>query len=231
MRYLGADGRVQPPDVADHSVPAVFAEYDAGLTLLFEDLPCTVVNRIAGGMSNHSKPYQALLVRACGLETPPTLVSNDPDAVRRFYDEHRGEVIYKSLSGVRSIVRKLGADQLARLPFLKHGPAQCQAFIPGDNVRVHTVGDDLFVTRVRSTAVDYRYARTEGAEVEMIADTVPPAIAEACLRVAREMDLVLSGIDLKCTPDGQYLLLRSQPLPGLRLLRALHETADQPCAR
>lgn len=214
VRYLGADGRIQPPDVADHSVPAVFAEYDAGLTLLFEDLPCTVVNRIAGGMSNHSKPYQALLVRACGLETPPTLVSNDPDAVRRFYDEHRGEVIYKSLSGVRSIVRKLGVDQLARLPFLKYGPAQCQAFIPGDNVRVHTVGDDLFVTRVRSTAVDYRYARTEGAEVEMIADTVPPAIAEACLRVAREMDLVLSGIDLKCTPDGQYYCFEVNPSPG-----------------
>src|SRR5438132_10646696 len=78
VRYLGAEGRVALVDVPADSVPALYAEYDAGLTLLLEDLPCAVVNRLGPGMSNHSKPYQALLVRKCGLLTPPTLVTNDP---------------------------------------------------------------------------------------------------------------------------------------------------------
>jgi glutathione synthase/RimK-type ligase-like ATP-grasp enzyme len=205
---------VAPPDVADASVSALYAEYDAGLTALLEHLPCLVVNRLRGGMSNHSKPYQALIVRQCGLRTPPTLVTNDPAAVRAFHAAHHGDVIYKSLSGVRSIVRRLGPDHFARLPFLRHGPAQFQAFIPGDNIRVHTVGDQLFATRVRSTAVDYRYARRDGADVEMAPVDLPPAIAASCLRAARALDLPLAGIDLKLTPDEEWYCFEVNPSPG-----------------
>ena len=32
---------------------------------------------------------------------------------------------------------------------------------------MHTIGDELFATRVRSEAVDYRYATREGRNVEM----------------------------------------------------------------
>lgn len=214
IRHLGAEGRVPPPGVEPAALPAVYREHDAGLTVLLEDLPCTVVNRLDGGMSNHSKAYQALLVRRCGLLTPPTLVTNDPEAAHRFYQEHHGEVIYKSLSGVRSIVRRLEPDRLARLSLLRNGPAQLQAFIPGDNVRVHTVGDRWFATRVRSEVVDYRYASREGGNVEMEPAILPPAVAESCLRLARELDLELTGIDLKETPDGDYYCFEVNPSPG-----------------
>jgi glutathione synthase/RimK-type ligase-like ATP-grasp enzyme len=214
VRYLGSEGRIPLPAVGDDAASAMFAEYDTGLTALLEDLPCAVVNRLAGGMSNHSKPYQALLIGQCNLRTPPTLVTNDPEAARRFYEEHEGEVIYKSLSGVRSIVRRLEKEQLARLPFLRHGPAQFQAFIPGDNVRVHTVGDELFATRVVSTSVDYRYARRDGGEVTMTPETLPDAIARSCLQLAKRTDLLLAGIDLKRTPDGDYYCFEVNPCPG-----------------
>ena len=214
VRYLGSEGRIPLPDIAEPVVPAIFAEYDAGLTLLFEDLPCAVVNRLRGGLSNHSKPYQALLLQQCGMRTPSTLITNDPDAVRRFYDECHGEVIYKSVSGVRSIVRRLGSDQLARLPFLQHGPAQFQRFIPGDDVRVHTVGDRWFATRVRSTAVDYRYARREGGETQMMPIELPATMVEACLHAAQSLGLLFTGIDLKLTPEGEYVCLEVNPSPG-----------------
>lgn len=214
VRYLGPEGREPLPGVPPAAVPALYAEYDAGLAALFEDLPCLVVNRLTPGLSNHSKAYQAQLIREQGLDVPATLVTNDPAQVRAFYDEHHGEVVYKSLSGVRSIVRRLGEEQLARLPLLDHGPAQFQAYVPGDNVRVHTVGGDLFATRVRSTAVDYRYARSEGGETVMAPEDLPPAIAEACLRVADALDLTLTGIDLKVTPEGEYFCFEVNPSPG-----------------
>ena len=214
VRFLGPEGRVPPPDIAPGAVPAMYSEYDTGLMVLLEDLPCAVVNRLGGGMSNNSKAYQALQVRQCGLLTPPTLVTNDADAAYQFFEDCRGEVIYKSLSGIRSIVRRLQPEQLSRLSLLRHGPAQFQAFIPGENVRVHTVGNDLFATRVHTEAVDYRYASKDGHKVEMEPAVLPLAIAESCMRIARELDLLLTGIDLKETPDGDYFCFEVNPCPG-----------------
>jgi glutathione synthase/RimK-type ligase-like ATP-grasp enzyme len=212
VRFLGPEGRL-PPATEPETADALRAEADVGLMALIEDLPCPVVNRLAGGMSNNSKPYQALLLRRAGLQVPPTLVTNDAAAARAFHAAH-GEVIYKSVSGVRSIVRRLGPDSLARLELLRDGPAQFQAYVPGDNVRVHTVGDRVFAARVRSEAVDYRYAHRDGLTVEMEPISLPSAIEQACLAVARDLDLLLAGIDLKETPDGDWYCFEVNPCPG-----------------
>jgi glutathione synthase/RimK-type ligase-like ATP-grasp enzyme len=214
VRYLGPEGRLPLPDMQQGAAEALYFEHDTGLMALLEDLPCAVVNRITGGMSNNSKLYQALLVRQCGLLTPPTLVTNVAAPAQAFYEEHNGEVIYKSLSGIRSIVRRLEPEQMGRLSLLRNGPAQFQSLIPGENVRVHTVGDELFATRVHSQAVDYRYASREGSTVEMEPTTLPPAVADSCLRLARQLDLLLTGIDLKETPDGEYYCFEVNPSPG-----------------
>ncbi|HTN49248.1 MAG TPA: hypothetical protein VMK32_07450 [Burkholderiaceae bacterium] len=212
VRFLGPEGRL-PPDAEPETADALRAEADVGLMALIEDLRCPVVNRVAGGMSNNSKPYQALLLRRAGLRVPATLVTNDATAARAFHAQ-QGEVIYKSVSGVRSIVRRLEPDGLARLELLRDGPAQFQAYVPGDNVRVHTVGDRVFAARVRSEAVDYRYAHRDGLAVEMEPIRLPHAIEQACLAVARDLDLLLAGIDLKETPDGDWYCFEVNPCPG-----------------
>ena len=221
-RFIGPEGRLLSSDIKAEFAPAFYGECDSALSYLFEHMPssCAVVNRLAGGMSNHSKLYQALLVRECGLLTPPTLVTNDPEEARRFFDENYGEVIYKSLSGIRSIVRRMGAEQLERLPLLTNGPTQFQAFIDGDNVRVHTVGDRVFATRVRSGAVDYRYARQDGQSVEMEPAELPVGIADACLRLANRLGLLFSGIDLKETPQGDYFCFEVNPCPAFTFYEA-----------
>ena len=212
VRFLGPEGRLPP--AGDPAAAAVLRfEADAGLMALLEDLPCPVVNRIGGGMSNNSKPYQALLLRRAGLKVPATLLTSDPAAARAFQAEH-GEVIYKSASGIRSIVRRVGPAQLARLALLRNGPAQFQAFVPGLNVRVHTVGDMVFATRIETDAVDYRYAHLDGLDVVMTPVALPAAVKGACLRAARELDLLFAGIDLKQTPDGEYVCFEINPCPG-----------------
>jgi glutathione synthase/RimK-type ligase-like ATP-grasp enzyme len=214
IRYPGLEGRLLPSNLDPELASALFGECDTGLAALLETLPCPVVNRRAGGISNNSKPYQAIHIRQCGFRTPPTLVTNDPAAATRFYEEWSGQVIYKSISGVRSIVRQMTAEHIARLPLLRHAPAQLQALIPGHEVRVHTVGDLLFATRIDSEAVDYRYAQDEGLPVRMEPTTLPPAAAAACLRVAREFRLLFAGIDLKQTPTGEYYCFEVNPSPG-----------------
>lgn len=214
VRYLERKKRVTPLNLAPEFASALYAECDAGLAALLECLSCPVVNRLTGGMSNHSKPYQLLRIRRCGLRTPPTLLTTDPREARQFYEEFGGQVIYKSISAVHSVVRRMNAEHLARLPLLRNGPTQFQAFIPGDNVRVHTIGDRWFATRIRSEAVDYRYAQNDGHTVKMEPTTLPNAVAAACLRVARHLGLLLAGIDLKETPEGDYYCFEVNPSPA-----------------
>jgi glutathione synthase/RimK-type ligase-like ATP-grasp enzyme len=213
VRLLGPEGRIAQTGLPERQAAELRAEADTSLMLLFEDLPCPVVNRVAGGMSNNSKPYQALLIARAGLRVPATLVTTDPEAARAFLAEH-GEVVYKSTSGVRSIVRRLELDRLADLDLLRDGPAQFQAYVAGGNVRVHTVGDRLFATRIVSDAIDYRYARHDGLSVKMEPAELPPQVAEACQQIARNLGLLHAGIDLKQTPDGEWCCFEVNPCPG-----------------
>ena len=213
VRFLGPEDRPPLPTLDPADAAALRGESDLGLMALLEDLPCPVVNRMGGGLSNNSKPYQALVISGTGLSVPPTLVTSDPVAARAFHAEH-GEVIYKSASGIRSIVRRLGPDHLARLDLLCDGPAQFQAFVPGHNIRVHTVGDRVFATRIESEAVDYRYAHADGLAANLEAVTLPQTVEAACLRLAHAFDLLFAGIDLKRTPEGEFFCFEVNPCPG-----------------
>ena len=65
-----------------------------------------VVNRPSVGRSNWSKPFQLQMIAGAGFTVPDTLVTTDPEAARAFLAEHE-RVVYKSISGVRSIVATL----------------------------------------------------------------------------------------------------------------------------
>ena len=213
MRYIGVDGHVPLAAIPAGFEAIAIAESQAGLSVLVEDLPCLVgIGR--GAPSNQSKPYQGLLVRKSGLRTPPTLVTSDPVAAQEFYDHYAGEIIFKSLSGIRSIVRRVEARDLERLHSLRHGVTQFQAYVPGDNIRVHTVGNQLFATRIRSIAVDYRYAHQQGADVELEPTTLPPQVARACHQLSKMLGLSLVGIDLKQTPEDEWYCFEANPRPA-----------------
>jgi glutathione synthase/RimK-type ligase-like ATP-grasp enzyme len=203
-------GSVDEPATAQ----ALHAENDLALESMFADLPCPVVNRFAGAISNESKPYQALLIRRSRLLIPATLITNDVSAARQFYDEFAGRVIHKSLSGESIGTRLLSNDRLSRLFSKSRLPLQLQEFIPGTNIRVHVVGDQLIATRICSDAVDYRFALRESSSLRMEPVSVPESVAEDCIRLTEEFGLLFSGIDLKETPAGNFYCFEINPSPG-----------------
>lgn len=214
VRYLGMDGHAPFLNLPSGHELTALGEGQSGLAALLEAMTCPVANRASVSMSNCSKPYQALLVRESGLLTPPTLVTNDADAALEFFEQCGRRVIFKSLSGVRSTVREFDERDRERLPLLGHGPAQFQRFLPGDNIRVHTIGDEAIATRIRSGAVDYRYASRQGSSAILEPTELPAGVVEACLRLSRRMGLLLAGIDLKETPEGEYYCFEVNPSPG-----------------
>jgi hypothetical protein len=68
--------------------------------------PGLVVNRPQAMVANNCKPCQMEQIRALGFRVPETLLTTDPEAARDFWEDH-GAMIYKSVSGTRSIVSRL----------------------------------------------------------------------------------------------------------------------------
>jgi hypothetical protein len=193
-----------------------------------EVAPARVVNRMAPMASNGSKPYQAQLIRAAGLDVPETLVTSDPTLVREFRERH-GRIIYKSISGVRSIVQTFADADLERLSLIRWCPVQFQAYVPGKDVRVHVVGREVFATAVASSATDYRYAREQvGTSAELTATTLPAELEERCVRLAEALGLAFAGIDLRLMPDGRAVCFEVNPCPGFSYFEA---NTGQPIAR
>ena len=165
--------------------------------------------------SNASKPYQVSLCSEFGFKTPETLVTNLPEAARAFYDAFDGNVIYKSISYVRSIVQRMQPQDLERLDTLSNCPIQLQEAIEGFDVRVHIVGDEVFPSRIQAESSDYRYDK----QAEVSAWDLPEEWAERCVKLARKLGYWLTGIDLRFTPEGEVVCFEANPSPALAWLK------------
>ncbi|MEA3185719.1 MAG: hypothetical protein QOC57_252 [Ilumatobacteraceae bacterium] len=172
-----------------------------------------VVNRPSMMASNNSKPYQMEVIRKHGFGVPATLITTDAVAAREFLERHR-RVIYKSISGVRSIVRSLGVDDGARLGDVANCPTQFQEQVAGTDVRVHVVGNECFATAIDSGADDYRYATRQQHHTSLAATTLPDLVAERCIRLTQSLGLVVAGVDLRHTPDDRWVCFEANPSPA-----------------
>jgi hypothetical protein len=170
-----------------------------------------VVNRLGATAANGSKPYQSRDIRRSGFKVPETLVTTDPDAALRFWEQH-GTLIYKSVSAVRSRVARLRSEHTHRLKDISWCPTQFQEFIPGTEHRVHVVGEEVFACEIICEADDYRYPEEHPVEVRPC--QLPEAVADRSRRMAAAMNLSLAGIDLRKTPDGQWYCFEVNPSPG-----------------
>ena len=178
-----------------------------------------VVNRLAAMGSNSSKPYQAQLLAPYGFRVPETLVTNDAALVREFAARH-GAIVYKSLSGARSIVRRFGPEDEARLNRLPVCPVQFQQHVAGLNVRVHVVGQRVFATAIETDAVDYRYAHRDGMEATMRPVELEDEVAERCVRTVAGLGLVFAGLDLCVTPEDEWYCFEANPSPAFSFFEA-----------
>lgn len=193
-----------------------------------EIAPTRVVNRTAPMGSNSSKPYQAQLIQKYGFEVPETLVTNEADLVREFRRRHNA-VIYKSLSGVRSIVQTMTDGDDERLDLIRWCPTQFQEFVEGVNIRVHTIGERVFATAVSTEATDYRYAfRQVGDAAELTEFELSDDLQEKCVNLTRGLGLAFAGIDLKFTPDDRVFCFEVNPSPAYSYYQA---HTGQPIAR
>ncbi len=182
----------------------------AALNPLLNELPCLVVNRPRAAHSNASKPFQAQLIAGQGWRVPDTLLTSDPELAAEFYELHRGRVIYKSVSYLRSQVQAMSPHDLRRLETVRNCPVQLQEQIQGTDVRVHVVGERVFASQIATRSSDYRFDK--GTSVTAV--ELPPELALDCLQLSQALGLTMAGIDLRITPDGEPVCFEVNPSPA-----------------
>lgn len=173
-------------------------------------LDCLWVNSAEATDMHRYKGYQLKLLKQAGIRVPETLITNDPDALVEFYEALEKKVIFKPVRGWAH-TEMLSDDDLVpeRLETLYKSPVKLQEFVPGTDIRAYLVKDELFAMEIRSSTLDFREDR-EAARVPL---TLPDAVVEDCKTVARTLDLVFTGIDLRRTPDGEYVFFEANPTP------------------
>ena len=186
---------------------------DSALAAWTELTGALVVNRLSAMGSNGSKPYQASLIWRLGMEVPQTLVTTDPQAAAEFWSQH-GAVVYKSISGVRSIVARLSESHRDRLKDVCGCPTQFQEYVEGVDVRVHVVGDELFACEIECKADDYRYAGRLDAVLCVKACRLSDEMETRCRSLVAGLGLLVAGIDLRRRPDGRWCCFEVNPSPG-----------------
>lgn len=191
-----------------------FMEYERSIAIntWLEHTEAIVVNPLKAQRSNASKLYQTWIVQKYGFKTPESLITNDLKAAKDFIDKHKESgVIYKSASSERSKVSKLHEVNIEDLEKLKYCPVLFQKFVPGTDLRVHTlVTGEIFASEINSESDDYRYDK----ERNIFATEIPDKIKENCINVTKDLGLYLSGIDIRRGDDGNYYCFEVNPSPA-----------------
>jgi hypothetical protein len=187
------------------------------------------------------KPRQLELARRVGLNTPDTLITNDPSAVREFVDRHNSNVVHKALTTPPNKIldtRKWTADAEHWLSALPLAPVMLQEYVAGPvDFRVVVVGEEVFSVKIISgesrSPVDSRL----DLDAQYLPCDLPGEIKGQLLRLMSELNLAFGVADLKMNrvgdlvflevnPQGQFLFM--EILTGLQIGSSVAEFLRRP---
>ncbi len=220
--------RIWPPRIDERVDPKLregaARESSAALAGAFDALHrASWIDRPEVVRAADDKLRQLRLAEDVGLLVPPTLVTNDPDAVRAFRAEH-GDVVAKMLTPLSQgmehqtfFVRtsRVRDADLEHLDGLRHAPMVFQALVPKSiELRVACVGPRAFAgaidaSRSERGKVDWRLARTDEAQWQR--GELPEPVAAKVFELMRALRLRFGAVDLIRRPDGAHVFLEVNP--------------------
>ncbi|MGH8929509.1 MAG: ATP-grasp domain-containing protein [Egibacteraceae bacterium] len=192
-----------------------FAAYEWRQSLegALDQAPCRLVNDPWAETRAGRKAIQLATALHCGLPVPQTLITNEAEKVRDFYEKHSDGVVVKVFrSPEKHLVetRVLRQEDLANLEFLHLTPAIFQEYLAGaSDVRVTVVDRQIFAARLtpRREMVDYR--------LDPLADIEPFDIGhdvqKSMLALMSDLGLSYCSADFRLTPEGELVFLDLNP--------------------
>jgi glutathione synthase/RimK-type ligase-like ATP-grasp enzyme len=192
---------------------------------LFASLPCFTIDPATRLRHAEHKQLQLQVARKVGLEVPRTLVSNDADAVRAFFEECSGRVIAKMMTGFAVVedglekvvfTNPLKAEDLKSLDQLALCPMTFQEHLEKSlELRVTIVGERVFAASIDSNRLERSRTDWRREGVALIGDwkpyDLPDDIEKGLLALMDAFGLNYGAIDIIVGPDGRHVFLEVNP--------------------
>ena len=171
------------------------------------------VNSPAANRAASFKAPQLLVAQSVGLRVPRTVVTNNPEAVCQLASMGV-PLIYKNIGAAPrpTATKELLPSDMERLGTLPACPAIFQERISARlDIRVTAIGTELYAAEIDSqkgsSPLDWRLDHTVPFRPHVLDSDVRARL----LRLMHVLGLVYGAIDLRLTPDGEYVFFEVNP--------------------
>lgn len=217
---------------ADWVASMVNHESKLGLSGLFAEGSQLCVNNFFAQEQARLKSYQLKKALEAGLSVPKTLLTNDPKAVREFYEQVSGEMIYK-LIDERSFA-SIPANEPARtipvvsfeesdLNYLDQVTKSLHLFQEkiqkGFDLRICVLDQQIYAAKIEPVAGNIDWRLDPNPKISIIdIEELKPGLTRQIFSLLKSMDLIFASLDfvvdysgevyfLEVNPQGQFLFI------------------------
>jgi hypothetical protein len=163
------------------------------------------------------KAYQLKVAREAGFNIPATLITNSPEKARAFVERYGYDrTVYKSFSATEHAWREtrvLKSNEVELLDSVCYAPVIFQEYVPAHlDLRITIVGEEVFPVAIYSQDTNYKMdyrMEMDRARVEVF--KLPDEVMEHLHAFMRRLGLVYGAIDMRLTPEGQFVFLEINP--------------------
>ncbi len=246
---------ILPGSLSDGYVTFIRHESAVALWSLYTTLETFWVNPplINKHLIQHNKLFQLKVASQVGLEVPDTVITNDPERLIHFCEDHGGVIAIKMLKGdwfveesddkaLFLFTQKITTQQIiTHSDDIKLSPVFAEEYVEKAlELRVTIVGDQIFACAIHSqdsdrTKTDWRRYDFENVSHEEY--KIPEEIRNKLFLYMRQLGLVYGAIDMIVTPDGRYVFIEINPsgqwlwieeLTGMPISQAVAELLSNP---
>ena len=177
-------------------------------------IPAKWVNMPSNNRAAKPKGRQLDIARQLGLRIPKTLITNDPCKVQEFASQGIA-LIFKSMGESTSkltATKPFLSSDLDRLGTLQNCPAIFQERIDAQlDIRVTAIGGVLYAVEIESqqgySTLDWRFDH----DVPFNPHRLDSETEDRLKQLLQKLGLVYGAIDLRLTPQGEYVFLEVNP--------------------
>jgi len=200
----------------------IFAHREARLGLggVLAELDTRWVNHPNQSANSAYKPVQLATAARCGLTIPPTVITNDPKAVRRLAKKCPDGIVHKSL-GPNTVTtdghidvaftHRLESADLEDLSAVELTATQVQGWVDKKyEARIIVIGDQMFTVLIHAgsaaSRIDWR-ADYKNLSYEWV--ETPPKVAKCLSKYVAKLGLAYAAIDLAIDMNDRWVFLES----------------------
>lgn len=193
----------------------VYSESVTAFQGLYQSMNIRWVNPPNADDAAGHKGWQLTMAQNCGLAIPPTLMTNSVEQAREFWHRHPGQVIYKQFIALPHTwreTRRLTEADMALAQSIALAPVIFQRHVPAvADLRIIAVGETLFAAATDVSNGEYPQDVRFNADAQYKPHDLPDDVAGKLREMMRRMNLSYGAIDMRLTPEGQYVFLEINP--------------------